>query len=418
MFRRPLALTILLAVVSVHLAPLPANAPASPKQKKAQKRASKLAPAFETAGPATDLVRVIIQTKGRPSAAHAEAVVSRGGAKGRAFEMLDVMTALVPRGSLASLSAREDVAYISPDRKVAGAMAVTRETTGAALAQAGLPNAPGVTGKGVGIAIVDSGISTSHPDFQSRNGKSRVAASVDFTGGGTAVSKKGILLGDSILFGDGILLGDGQDPEGHGTGVAGVAAGNGAASNGYGASFVGIAPEASLIDLKVLDAQGVGTTSSVLGAINWAILNQKRFNIRVINLSLGAPVRESYHTDPLCKAVERAVLSGIVVVAAAGNEGRTEEIVGYKPNGDPIYRPAFGAIHSPGNSPYAITVGASDTNGTAGPSDDGMAQFSSKGPTAFDHLSKPELVVPTPRSSSTLRSMRLASGAMPARLAP
>ncbi len=121
----------------------------------------------------------------------------------------------------------------------------------------------------------------------------------------------------------------------------------------------------------------------MLGAINWAIVNQKRYNIRVINLSSGAPVRESYHTDPLCKAVERAVLAGIVVVAAAGNDGRTEEIIGHKENGDPIYRPVFGAIHSPGNSPYAITVGASDTNGTVARSDDRMAQFSSKGPTTY-----------------------------------
>ena len=208
MLRRISALTILLALVSVYISPLAANAAASPKQKQAQQRSSKLAPEFETAGPADELVRVLIQTKGLPSAAHADAITSKGGAKGRAFEALDVMTALVPRGSLASLASREDVAYISPDRKVSGAMAVTRESTGAALAQAGLQNTPGVTGKGVGIAIVDSGISTSHPDFQT-NGKSRVAASVDFTGNGTAVSKKGIILTDGILFGDGILLGDG-----------------------------------------------------------------------------------------------------------------------------------------------------------------------------------------------------------------
>ena len=232
MLRRLSALTILLALVSTYLAPLAINAAAAPKQKKAPKRVSKLAPEFETAAPSGDLVRVLIQTKGRPSAAHDDAVKSKGGTKGRAFEALDAMTALVPRSSLASLSAREDIDYISPDRKVAGSMAVTREATGAALAQAGLQNTPGVTGKGVGIAIIDSGISASHPDFQSKNGKSRVVASVDFTGRGTAVSKKGIILIDSILFGDGILLGDGQDRDGHGTGVASVAAGNGAASQG------------------------------------------------------------------------------------------------------------------------------------------------------------------------------------------
>ncbi|HEX8556934.1 MAG TPA: S8 family serine peptidase [Pyrinomonadaceae bacterium] len=388
MFRRITALFILVALAGVYVSPLATReVAASPKKNAAQKRHSKLAPEFETTGSAGELVRVLIQTKGRPSAAHDNAIASKGGSRGSAFEALDVVTALVPRGAVASLADREDVAYVSPDRLVTGAMAVTREATGAALAQAGVGKAPGVTGKGVGIAILDSGVSTSHPDFQ-KNGKSRVAASVDFTGGGTAVSKK------SIVLNDGLLMGDGVDREGHGTGVAGVAAGNGAASAGYGESLAGIAPQASLLDLKVLDDHGVGTTSSVLGAVNWAIANQKRFNIRVMNLSLGAPVRESYHTDPLCKAVERAVLAGIVVVAAAGNDGRTDEIIGSNPDGTPLYRPAFGGIHSPGNSPYAITVGASDTRGTAARSDDRMAQFSSKGPTAFDHLAKPELVAP------------------------
>ncbi|PYS99227.1 MAG: hypothetical protein DMF65_09720, partial [Acidobacteria bacterium] len=116
-------------------------------------------------------------------------------------------------------------------------------------------------------------------------------------------------------------------------------------------------------DLKVLDANGVGTTSATMDAINWAIVNQKRYNVRIINLSLGTPVRESFRKDPLCKAVERAVLNGIVVIAAAGNNGHTDEIVGYKDNGDPLYRPVYGGIDSPGSSPYAITVGASDSRG-------------------------------------------------------
>ena len=395
MLRRIVASTVLLTLLSAYASPLAVRA-AAVAPKKAAARASKLAPEFEAAGAASELVRVIIQTKGRPSAAHADAVAAKGGAKGRSFEALDAMTALVPRGSLAALAAREDVAYISPDRLVKGSMALTREATGASLAQAGFDGAPGLTGKGIGIAVIDSGISSSHPDFQ-KNGKSRVAAALDFTGGGAFVRNSGILWsGDGILWsGDGILYtGDGVDREGHGTGVASVAAGNGAASAGYGQSFAGIAPEATLIDLKVLDDNGVGTTSAVLGAINWAIANRQRYNIRVLNLSLGSAVRESYKTDPVCKAVERAVRAGLVVVAAAGNDGRTEEIVGHDADGSPVYRAVYGAVHSPGNSPYAITVGACDTRGTARRSDDRMAQFSSKGPTAFDNLPKPELVAP------------------------
>jgi subtilisin family serine protease len=355
-------------------------APAPKKSESTPKRHAKFAPEFDSAAGSSQQVRVIIQTNGRPNAAHDSAINSKGGAKGATFEAFDAMTAVVPASSVASLAARSDVAYISPDRTVTGQMAVTREATGAALAQAGLQGVPGVTGKGVGIAIIDTGISTSHPDFK-KNNKSRVAVSVDFTGKGSSNT-------------NGILMGVGQDRNGHGTGVASVAAGNGSASKGYGESYVGIAPDASILDLKVLDENGSGTSSSVMAAINWAVVNQKRYNVRVINLSLGAIVPESYRTDPLCKAVERAVLAGIVVVAAAGNDGHTDEIVGYKTNGDPLYRQVFGAIHSPGSSPYAITVGASDTNGTAKRSDDGMAQFSSKGPTLIDHLVKPEIVAP------------------------
>src|SRR3712207_698634 len=103
MFRRITATTILLAIISAYIAPLAADA-AAPAAKKATKRASKLAPEFEADGAADELVRVIIQTKGRPTAAHADAVASKGGRKGRDFEALDATTALVPRGSLASLA--------------------------------------------------------------------------------------------------------------------------------------------------------------------------------------------------------------------------------------------------------------------------------------------------------------------------
>ena len=300
MLRRITALITLIGLTTIYFSAIPASAAASAT--KSQKRNSKLAPEFDSASNTNDLVRVIIQTKGRPTAAHDDAIKAKGGAKGHTFDSFDALTAVVPRGAVADLAARDDVAYVSPDRKVKSELAVTSETTGATLAQAGLQGTPGVTGKGVGIAIIDSGISASHPDFQ-KNGKSRVAASVDFTGGGAG------------------------DGDGHGTGVASVAAGNGSASFGYGASYVGIAPEASILDLKVLDANGVGTTSATMDAINWAIVNQKRYNVRVINLSLGTPVRESFRKDPLCKAVERAVLDGIVVVAAAGNNGHTDEIV-------------------------------------------------------------------------------------------
>ena len=155
MLRRIISSLVLLALATAYVAPLAAGAAPAPSKKNAPKRSSKLAPEFDAAGNASDLVRVIIQTKGRPTSAHDSAVASKGGRKGRTFEAIDAMTAVVPRAALASLAAREDVAYVSPDRAVVSEMAVTREATGAALAQAGVSNIPGLTGKGVGIAIVD-----------------------------------------------------------------------------------------------------------------------------------------------------------------------------------------------------------------------------------------------------------------------
>src|SRR5207237_176616 len=113
----------------------------------------------------------------------------------------------------------------------------------------------------------------------------------------------------------------------------------------------------------------------------WAIEHREDFNIQVINLSLGAPVLQPYRDDPLCEAVERAVAKGIVVVAAAGNYGKTKD-------GKTVY----GSIASPGNSPHALTVGALDTHQTAQRADDTLASFSSRGPTMFDLVLKPDLV--------------------------
>ena len=122
-----------------------------------------------------------------------------------------------------------------------------------------------------------------------------------------------------------------------------------------------MAPGSSLVSLKVLGADGSGNTSDVIEAIDWAITNRARFNIRVINLSLGRPVLESYLDDPLCQAAQRAVNAGIVVVAAAGNFGKTND-----------GRAVVGGIIAPGNTPSVLTVGAINTKGTARRSDDIM----------------------------------------------
>ena len=132
----------------------------------------------------------------------------------------------------------------------------------------------GFTGRGIGVAVIDSGVSL-HPDLEPR-----VAARLDFTGEGV------------------------DDGYGHGTHIAGMVAGNGRSSQGQNA---GIAPGASIVSLKVLDHSGVGKTSDVIAAIEWVIQHGRHYGVRVINLSIGHPVVESYRADPLNLAVQKAV---------------------------------------------------------------------------------------------------------------
>ena len=146
--------------------------------------------------------------------------------------------------------------------------------------------------------------------------------------------------------------GDGVDRFGHGTHVAGIIAGR-AGRTADTRDYRGIASGASLINLRVLGDDGSGMASDVIEAIDWAVDHRREYRIGVVNLSMGAPVLQPYRDDPLCEAVERAVKAGIVVVVSAGNLGRTTE-------GKSLY----GAIMSPGNSPYALTVGGIDTHGT------------------------------------------------------
>lgn len=377
-FRKMVVALAVFNMTFASLAPLTAQAATPAGERKARKQAKKLSPELEAASASAALVRVILQTKGRPSAAHDAAISSKGGKKRAALEALDAVVAEVPANAVASLAAREDVAYISPDRPVKAQMSLVRETTGTTIVQSNEKKASEFTGKGVTIAFIDSGISSTHPDFAEKN-RSRLLASVDFT--------------SSLRTGDAY---------GHGTGVASVAAGSGIASRGYAGDYAGIAPEANIVDLRALNENGVGYTSAILNALNWAIANKQRYDIRIVNISAGAPIVESHKTDPLCQAVKRAYAAGIVVVCSAGNYGSTNKVVGYDSTGKEIHQSVYGTITSPGNSPYAITVGATDTRSSVKRSDDYVADFSSKGPTRFDHLVKPDLVAPGRRIMAAL----------------
>src|SRR5262249_13435787 len=177
----------------------------------------------------------------------------------------------------------------------------------------------------------------------------------------------------------------GYDPYGHGTHVAGIAAGSGRESitQPVGNLYSGMAFNANLLDLRVIGARGTGYTSDTISAIGWMIQNRSRYNVRVANFSIGAAVTQSYKNDPLCQAAEQAVQAGIVCVCAAGNFGK-----------DAAGNPVYGSILAPGNDPLVTTVGATNTWGTARRSDDTIASYSSRGPTLVDFSIKPDLVAP------------------------
>lgn len=312
---------------------------------------------------ASGQVDVIVQFTQTPSARHHQKIARRGGSlkrelghfRGAAYHMSPAM--------LADLANDPEVVYISPDRKVHGAS--TTSAPAHISYHTDTINAPaawalGLDGSGVGVAIIDSGVATV-ADLNSQN----VVYSQDFTGDPNNSA---------------------ADQYGHGTHIAGIIAGNGSNSKGNGNShtFQGIAGNVNIVNLRVLDANGEGTDSEVIAAIQTAIQLQSTYNIRVINLSMGRPIWESYKLDPLCQAVEQAWQSGIVVVVAAGNYGRDNDA---GTNG-------YGTITAPGNDPYAITVGAMNTEGTADRTDDVPASYSSKGPSLFDQVVKPDLVAP------------------------
>jgi serine protease AprX len=218
-------------------------------------------------------------------------------------------------------SNQANVAYISPNRTVAASLDYSTEGANATLAWRS-----GLDGTGVGVAVIDSGIYP-HPDL---------------TAPGSARSR--------IVYRQSFIGGVQYDEFGHGTHVAGIIAGNGKSSNLPGSPHVlrGVAPNANLIDLRVLNANGLSNDATIISAIQTAISLQNTYNIGVINLSLGRPIYESCNRDPLCLAVEAAWKHGIVVVSAAGNLGR---------NG-------YATILSPGNDPRVITVGAMKTINT------------------------------------------------------
>ncbi len=203
----------------------------------------------------------------------------------------------------------------------------------------------GYTGTGIRIALLDTGISAMHPDFRNCNIIFR-----DFVNGKVSA----------------------YDDNGHGTHIGGILCGNGYMSKG---KISGMAPNADLLVIKVLDHQGNGNTDEVLKALDWIKKNHNRFQIKLMNFSVGfLPRAKKKEQDELLQAIDDLWDEGIMIITAAGNNG-----------------PDKRSITVPGISRKVVTVGASDD--TSGNSTGLPFGYSGKGPTACC-IVKPEILAP------------------------
>jgi len=295
-------------------------------------------------------VAVIIQKYGHDQAVE-NLVEQLGGKITKQLTIINGVAAELPAARLAELRQSPGVRWVSLDAPVLKTDCPTcvnttnlQNTYNQTIHADKVWNeAPYLQGQGIGVAVVDSGIKRSHADFSNRVvGKTQTN-----------------------------IIPDAQDGFGHGSFVAGIIGGSGAAGQG---AYIGVAPKTKLIDVRVTTADGISTESDVVAGLQWVYENRTTYNIRVVNLSLNASGAQSYQTSPLDAACEVLWFSGVVVVASVGNNGA-------------------GAIYPPANDPFVITVGATDEMGTVAPQDDTVATFSAYGTTA-DGFAKPDLVAP------------------------
>jgi serine protease AprX len=303
----------------------------------------------------TQLVKVIVQKTADASGTE-NLVKSLGGSITQDLWIIHSFAASLPASAALQLASQPDVKWVSLDAVVD--MSATQNVNTANLVNAYVKatraddvwnSSANIQGKGIGVAVIDSGINVSS-DLYTTAGNSRLVANVRFN---TDYNQSP------------------NDGFGHGTHVSSIIAGNGNASNG---KYIGFAPLANIINVKVSNDDGSATTATIVAGLQWILNNKSAYNIRVVNLSLNSTVAESYKTSPLDAAVEILWFNGIVVVVSAGNTGS-------------------GTIYPPANDPFVITVGAMDDKGTETLADDTIPSFSTYGNTS-EGFAKPDLIAP------------------------
>ena len=334
-----------------------------------------LPPVAGTAGSATGdpSVSVIVQAEPGRLEAAAWQVVRFGGQVGRQLSVINGFSARLPAGQVGRLAESPAVRSATrnePVRMQAAAYTPTTDagslynTTLATGAQAYWK--AGYTGKGIDVAVIDTGTAP----VPGLDGAGKIINGPDLSFESQAPNLRYL------------------DTYGHGTHMAGIIAGRGAGAvaGGYAGdtvNFLGMAPDARIVSVKVADAMGAADVSQVIAAIDWVVQNKNAsgLNIRVLNLSFGTNTTHPYTIDPLCHAVEAAWKKGITVVAATGNAGF------YMTPGGP-------GLTSPARDPYVISVGATDTRKTTATTDDAVASFSSSGVVGTGGTKNPDLVAP------------------------
>ena len=358
--------SLLLAALTTTGAPVLAGgaAAASPPTPPAADGAiAVLDPAVPTTG--RGAVRVVVRALPEGGPAPQDAVRRLGGTVTRTLPLVHGFAATLPAQAVPALARVAGVQNISADRAVSvqsGSWEQGGAQLGPQVLRAPGAWAGGATGRGVTVAVLDTGVAEV-PDLAGRivpvtdDRTGRTAACHDLSGEGSCA-----------------------DTFGHGTFMAGLVAGDGASSgDGAGAGATGTAPEAQVLSVKVAGADGAADVSTVLAGLQWVVSFRERYGIRVVNLSLGTDSTQSWEHDPLNYAVERAWDAGLVVVVASANTG-----------------PAPGTIAKPGDDPWVVTVGAVDAQGTPGTGDDRVPDFTSRGPTRHG-VAKPDVVAPGAR---------------------